>query len=80
MTTVQINLPDELVQQANSAGLLAPEEVEDMLRERLRIRAGQELRVLWSRLPPEEITPEIEDEIADVVRAVRADMRKREAS
>jgi hypothetical protein len=80
MTTVQINLPDELVQQANSAGLLAPEEVEDMLRERLRIRAGQELRVLWSRLPLDEITPEIEDEIADVVRAVRADMRKREAS
>jgi hypothetical protein len=80
MTTVQITLPDELAQKADSAGLLSPEAIEHMLREQLRRRAGEELRAMWERLPLDEITPEMEQEIVDEVRAYRAEKRRRGAS
>ena len=82
MTTLELilNLPDELAQQAKSAGLLAPDAIESMLREQLRKQAGEQLRVLWARMPDEELTPEIEQEIVDEVRTVRAELRERNAS
>jgi hypothetical protein len=80
MTTIQINLPDELVQDANAAGLLTPEAIEAMLRDQLRRQAGEALRAMWERMPREELTPEIEQMINDEVQAVRAERRKRSAS
>ena len=80
MTTVQITLPDELAQKAASAGLLSPEAMELMLREQLRRRAGEALRAMWERMPPDELTPEIEQEIVAEVRAARAERRRRGAS
>ena len=82
MTTLELtlNLPDELAQQAKSAGLLTPDAIESMLREQLRKQAGEQLRVLWARMPHEELTPEIEQEIVDEVRTVRAELRERNAS
>lgn len=77
MTTIQITLPDELAQEADQAGLLTPEAIEQMLREQLRKRAGEELRAMWARRPAEELTPEIEQEIVAEVKAVRAERRKR---
>jgi len=78
MTTLELtlNLPDELAQQAKSAGLLTPDAIEAMLREQLRKQAGEQLRVLWARMPRDELTPEIEQEIAEEVRTVRAQLRK----
>ena len=43
MTTVQINLPDELAQKATSAGLLSADAMAVMLRDQLRRRAWQAL-------------------------------------
>lgn len=80
MTTVQITLPDELVQTASNAGLLSPEAIEAMLRERLRRRAGEKLRMMWQRLPQQELTPEIEREIVEEVHRVRAERRQHGAS
>lgn len=80
MTTVQITLPDQLAREAQAAGLLTPDAVEAMFRERLRRRAGEELQALWARLPAEELAPEIEQEIVAEVRAVRAQRRKQAAS
>ena len=80
MTTVQISLPDELAKEANNAGLLSPTAIETMLREQLRRRAGESLRNLWARASKEELTPEIEQEIVQEVRAVRAERRKPGAS
>lgn len=80
MTTVQINLPDELAQKAASAGLLTAEAVESMLREQLRRRASDTLQAMWQRGPCEELTPEIEQEIVEEVRKVRAERRMRGAS
>ena len=79
MTTVQINLPDELARDAQAAGLLTPAALEQMLREQLRRRAGEELRAMWAKMPAEELTPEIEQEIVAEVRAVRAERRQRGA-
>lgn len=80
MTTVQITLPDELALKAANAGLLSPEAIEAMLREQLRRRAGEELQAMWQRTPPEELTPEIEQEIVEEVHKVRAERRLRGAS
>ncbi len=65
MTTVQINLPDELAQKAASAGLLSAEAMEAMLREQLRRRAGESLQAMWQRGPKEELTPEVERQIVE---------------
>lgn len=80
MTTVQITLPDELAQTAASEGLLSPEAMEAMLREQLRRRAGVAFRAIWERSPSDELTPEIEQQIVEEVRAVRAERRRRAAS
>lgn len=80
MTTIQINLPDQLAQEAQSAGLLTQEAIEAMLREQLKKQAGEKLREFWNELPAEELTPEIEQEIDDEVRAVRAERRRRAGS
>ncbi|MBI3149418.1 MAG: hypothetical protein HYZ17_12985 [Betaproteobacteria bacterium] len=82
MTRLQLtlNLPDELAQRAQNAGLLTPEAIETMLREQLKKHAGENLRAMWARSPGEELTPEIEQEIVEEVRAVRAERRKRSSS
>lgn len=80
MTTVQINLPDELAQNAQQAGLLTPEALEAMLREQLKRQAGDALRTMWNRAPQEELTPEQEQLIDEVVQAARSEQRKRMAS
>jgi len=79
MTTVQITLPDELAEKAASAGLLSAEAMEAMLREQLRRHAGDALQAMWQRQPADELTPEIEQEIVDEVRQVRAERRVRGA-
>lgn len=80
MTTVQINLPDELAQNAQQAGLLTPEALETMLREQLKKQASEGLRAMWARAPQEELTPEIERLIDEAVQTTRAEQRKRAAS
>lgn len=76
MTTVQINLPDDLAQKASSAGLLSAESMEAMRREQLRRRAaGEALQALWQRGPADELTPQIEQDIVEEVRKVRAELR-----
>jgi len=80
MTTVEIELPEDLARRAKEAGLLTQEALESMLRERLRMQAGEALREMWARMPREELTPEIEQEIVEEVRAYRAERRKQTAS
>lgn len=79
MTTVQISLPDELAQKADSAGLLSPAAIEGMLREQLRRRAGEGLRQMWERGPQDELSQQIEQDIVRDVGQVRADLNKRRA-
>ncbi len=44
-----------------------------------RRQAGEELRAMWARMPQEDLTEAIEQEIVAEVRAVRAERRKRGA-
>ncbi len=80
MTTIQIQLPDDLAQDARAAGLLVPDVIERLLRERLRQQAGDALRAMWNRMPSEELTPEIAETIDEEVQAMRAARRERTAN
>jgi hypothetical protein len=79
MATVQIELPDALAQEAQRAGLLTPEAIEQMVREAIRRRALDELREAMDRMAAVEgplMTPE---EIQEEIRAARAERRARDA-
>ncbi len=80
MTIIRIQLPDELAQDAQAAGLLTPEAMAAMLRQQLRKQASESLRAMWERVPSEELTPEVEQMIDDEVRVGRAERRTRNAS
>ena len=44
-----------------------------------RRQAGEELRAMWARMPQEDLTGAIEQEVVAEVRGVRAERRKRSA-
>jgi hypothetical protein len=72
MTTLNITIPDELARDADAAGLLDPDAIQMLLREGLRAKARAGLQLLWGRLDNTALTPEIEAEIVEQVRKVRA--------
>jgi hypothetical protein len=75
MTTIQITLPDDLVETARDAGLLAPEAIQGMFRFHLRSQALEDLRRIWAATTPAELTADAEQEIIAAVRQCRAEMR-----
>ena len=75
MTTVRITLPDELAREAERAGLLAPEAVERMLRERLRTTQVSELFEAMDRMQAVDEPPMTPEEIQAEIRATRAARR-----
>jgi Arc/MetJ family transcription regulator len=80
MKTVQIDLPDQLVQEAQRAGLLSSQELERWLREQLKARSAAQLFSAMDRLAaadgPEPMSPE---EVAEEIAAMRAERRTRNA-
>lgn len=76
MTTVQITLPDQLVQEAQRAGLLSPRAIEHWLREQLKARHVDELFSAMDRMAvvdePAVMSPE---EVSEEVRVMRAERR-----
>jgi hypothetical protein len=77
MTNVTLSLPDDLAQQAKSAGLLRPEAIEALLREAMRKRQVDELFTTMGKLAslkPQLTEAEIDAEIA-AARAERARRR-----
>jgi hypothetical protein len=76
MTTVQITLPDQLVQEAQRAGLLSPRAIERWLREQLKARRVDELFSAMDRMAvvdePAVMSPE---EVSEEVRVMRAERR-----
>ncbi len=76
MTTITVSLPDELVQQAQTAGLLRPEAIERLLREAMRKGQVDQLFTTMTKLAalePALSEAEIDAEIA----AARADRARR---
>jgi hypothetical protein len=76
MTTITVSLPDELAQQAQSAGLLRPDAIERLLREAMKKRQVEQLFTTMDKLAalePALTEAEIDAEIA----AARADRARR---
>ena len=76
VTNITVSLPDELAQQAQTAGLLRPEAIERLLREAMRKNQVDQLFTTMSKLAvldPALTEAEIDAEIA----AARADRARR---
>ncbi len=76
MTTIQINLPDQLAQEAQRAGLLSPARLEKWLRDQLQEQHVDELFAAMDRMAvvnePALMSPaELQAELA----AIRAERR-----
>ena len=80
MTTVQITLPDQLAQDAQRAGLLAPARLEQWLREQLKTQQVDALFTAMARMAAvDEPTVMSPEEVADELAAMRADRPHRAA-
>jgi post-segregation antitoxin (ccd killing protein) len=79
MTTLTIELPDELAVEVRNRGLLVPDAVEAMIRERLRASAATELLEAAEQLAAAEFSSLTMAEIQEEVKAVRRERRRRAA-
>ena len=77
MTTLEISLPDTLAEEAKAAGLLAPEAIEQMVREAMRRLAISELKQAMDRMAAVEGPVMTPLEIQEEIRAARAERRAR---
>ena len=75
MTTLTINLPDNLAKEAQAAGLLAPAAIETMLRETLRRQHIEELRQSMEKMADADIPPMTMEEIEAEIKAYRQERR-----
>ena len=72
LAKLKILPPERLGQIADFVEFLATQEQ--------RRQAGEQLRAIWARMPQEELTDEIEQEVVTEVRAYRAERRQRGAT
>jgi len=74
MTTleVKLNLPDQIAQEAQRAGLLTERAIERLIEEAVRREAGKKLLDAMQRLREANEPPLTEEEIAAEVKAVHA--------
>lgn len=77
MTTLKLNLPDDLAQRAQSAGLLTDAAIQKLLEDAIRRNAGRRLLEVSKRLQAANIAPMSDEEIVAEVKAVRAARRAR---
>ena len=76
MTTVQIDLPDQLAQDAERAGLLSPTALEELLREKLRVQSLQELLRVTDGIAATNDLPYMSpEEVAEEIALMRAEKR-----
>lgn len=76
MTTVQINLPDQLAQEAQRAGLLTPAALERILREYLKARKVDDLFAAMDRAAATAEPAMTPEEVADELHTMRATRRQ----
>jgi hypothetical protein len=78
--TIQLDLPEGLIQQARQMGLLENRRVAELLAEEVRRRsAGQGLRMALDQIRSAPGEPLTTDEIDAEIKAARAERRAREA-
>jgi hypothetical protein len=76
MTTIQLTLPDQLAAEAERAGLLSPESLEEWLRKQLKVQSAAEFLSALDQLDAagseDYMSPE---EVAEEIRVMRAEKR-----
>jgi hypothetical protein len=78
--TIELDLPDEIIEQARTFGLLESHRLAEMLSEELRrSRAGRELKAVLDRVRSVPGAPMTMDEINAEIKAARTEKRAREA-
>lgn len=76
MATVRIDLPDQLAQEAERAGLLSSAALEQLLREQLQARAAIQLNEMIKRMDEVDDTPYMSpEEVAKEIAIMRAERR-----
>ena len=75
--TLELDLPDELAQKAESAGLLTPEAIEEFLQEEIQRRALDRFLSAADRSATLGLTPMTEEEIQAEIDAYRVEKRRR---
>ncbi len=78
MTTLELKLelPDSLAKEARQAGLLAPEELERLVREALRAKRVERLSKAREKLAANPLPPMTPEEIQAEIDAYRAEVRR----
>lgn len=72
MTTVTIELPDELAEQAKKLGLLSSRTLSEIVRELVRRQAAEDLQDMMRKFDKRPAPPLSPQEIQAIVRKVRA--------
>ncbi len=76
MATVRIDLPDQLAQEAERAGLLSAASLEQLLRRQLQARAAERLQDAIKRMDAADNTPYMSpEEVAEEIAIMRAERR-----
>ncbi len=76
MTTILVTLPDELAKEADEAGLLSPEVLEQMLREKLKAPSLNQLFAAMDRISAVNDLPYMSpEEVAEEIALMRAEKR-----
>jgi len=76
VTTVRITLPDELARELAAFGLLEPQVLETILRDRLRATRIADLATIRAKLRAKPRPPMTNDEIDAEIAAYRAEQRR----
>ncbi|MEK6210548.1 MAG: hypothetical protein AABM64_09335 [Pseudomonadota bacterium] len=76
MTTVKIELPDALAKEAERAGLLTPEQLEQLLREALRTQRIERLEAARKNLSTNPLPAMTAEEIQAEIDAYRLESRR----
>ncbi len=76
MMTVQIALPDAMAKEVTRAGLLAPERIENILREQLSAARLERLNQVRAQLAADPLPPMTTQEIQAEIDAYRTEQRR----
>lgn len=73
MTTITLDLPEDIAEQARREGLLEPRALRDLIEEATRITAMKRLQGMWRATPASErnVPPPSADELQALIREVR---------
>jgi hypothetical protein len=77
MTTVQVQLPDDLAAAAQKQGLLSADKLEVLLRRELRLQKAEPLFSAMEKLHSAKIQPMSAEQVQTEVKAVRTTKRGR---